>query len=409
MMDSRTGVEILSSLERSDHTAFVDGNVLYVWGGCQSVSGSEIMLPSDEIWLCDLESGAWERRGIEGEPPPALSGACGSYHNGSLYVFGGCDPNGHTNQLYSASLLDGCYTWKRVKDAQGNTPSPRDKHTCWVHRDRLIYFGGYGCKTIREVNNSKSFAVDETSWATIGTVSFRFWGWNNEVHVFDPSTVTWSEPETHGLGPAPRASHASATLRDKGYICGGLEDTALDIHCLDLDTWTWTQIDLLSSLVPVGRSMHTLTPVSDHTLFLFGGLSISGNPLNDGWEFNVQTKTWSEMNHRHHDKPRLWHSACPGKDQDVVVFGGSQEYVLLMDSLTVLRSPSQKHCKDVLVFQTQPYPLLRLCEDCIGRHADVLQVQLSWLPPKLQETIDKRVFYFRTLQENRKLEELILD
>ncbi|XP_014014159.1 kelch domain-containing protein 1 isoform X2 [Salmo salar] len=256
---------------------------------------------------------------------------------------------------------------------------------------RLIYFGGYGCKTIREVNNSRNFTVHESSWAMIGTAFFRFWGWNSEVNVFDTRTATWEEPETHGQTPSPRASHTSATLGDKGYICGGLEDTDLDIHCLDLDTWIWTRIDFPSSLVPVGRSMHTLTPVSDHTLFLFGGLSITGDSLSDGWEFDTQTNTWREMDHLHHDKPRLWHSACRGKDGDVVVFGGSRDYVLLMDSVTVLRSPSQNHCKDVLVFQTQPYPLLRLCKDCIGCNADVLREQLLWLPPKLQETVDKSV------------------
>lgn len=24
-----------------------------------------------------------------------------------------------------------------------------------------------------------------------------FWGWNNEVHIFDPVHVSWSEPQTH--------------------------------------------------------------------------------------------------------------------------------------------------------------------------------------------------------------------
>lgn len=40
-----------------------------------------------------------EQKGLEGDIPPALSGACGSYLNGSLYVFGGCDSNRHTNQV----------------------------------------------------------------------------------------------------------------------------------------------------------------------------------------------------------------------------------------------------------------------------------------------------------------------
>lgn len=92
---------------------------------------------------------------------------------------------------------------------------------------RLIYFGGYGplrVDTAREVNNSKSFMVDEASWvsrkileinlqlqllhrraglyldislkATIGSEYFQFWGWNNEVQMFEPESATWTEPQT---------------------------------------------------------------------------------------------------------------------------------------------------------------------------------------------------------------------
>lgn len=32
--------------------------------------------------------------------------------------------------------------------------------------------------------------------ATIGNTLFRFWGWNNEVNVFDSHSATWSLPET---------------------------------------------------------------------------------------------------------------------------------------------------------------------------------------------------------------------
>lgn len=24
-----------------------------------------------------------------------------------------------------------------------------------------------------------------------------FWGWNNEVHMFDPMQASWSQPQTH--------------------------------------------------------------------------------------------------------------------------------------------------------------------------------------------------------------------
>ncbi|XP_076616563.1 kelch domain-containing protein 1-like [Chaetodon auriga] len=395
-MDAAEGSAPVSRLERSSHTAFIDNNTLYVWGGYQVVAAEDVMLPSDEIWLCDLDSGTWERREITGDKPPDLSDFCGSHVNGTLYIFAGCDSLGYTNKMFSVDLTEQRYSWKTVTDTKGTTPSPRNKHSCWVHRDRLIYFGGYGCKTVGEVRNtsSTSFIVEEMSWTTIGNALLRCWGWNNEVNVFDTHTATWSMPKTQGLVPSPRGCHASALLGNKGYISGGVETAELDLFCLDLETWTWTQIDLSQSCTPLGRSMFTMTAISDDALFIYGGLGTDGNTLNDAWQFNTQRREWTKMAHPHTDKPRVCHTACLGRDNDVVVFGGSSNMRILMDSLTVLRAPSQHHCRDVLIFQSQPYSLFRLCEDAIGRNPEQFGKQLNWLPSKLRTKIDKRVAFF---------------
>ncbi|KAM9336264.1 kelch domain-containing protein 1-like [Symphorus nematophorus] len=384
-------------LERSGHTAFIDNNnTLYVWGGYQVVAAEDAVLPSDELWLCDLDSGTWEPRLITGDKPPDLSGFCGAHVNGALYIFAGCDSAGYTNEMFSVDLAEQSYTWRRVTDTKGTTPSPRNKHSCWVHRDRLIYFGGYGCKTIGEVQNtsSTSFIVEEMSWTTIGNALFRCWGWNNEVNVFNTQTATWSMPETRGPVPAPRGCHASALLGNKGYISGGVETAELDMFCLDLDTWTWSKFVTSQLSAPMGRSMFTMTPISDHTLFIYGGLGTDGNTLNDAWQFNTQRREWTKMTHPHKDKPRVCHTACLGSDSDVVVFGGSNNMRILMDSVVALRAPSQNHCRDVIIFQTQPYSLFRLCEDLIGRNPQLFGKQLSWLPSKLRNKIEKRVAFF---------------
>ncbi|ROL52198.1 Kelch domain-containing protein 1 [Anabarilius grahami] len=234
---------------RSDHISILEGHKLYVWGGCQCVDGQENLLPSDEIWLYDMEIGVWSQRHMGGEVPPVLSQTCGAYLQGILYIFGGCDNNDYTNLCMLPSLPQENYA---------HTPShPPDLNENVIHQTwqpstiapssssdahMLIYFGGYGplrVDTAREVNNSKSFMVDEASWATIGSEYFQFWGWNNEVQMFEPESATWTEPQTQGQPPEPRASHASATLGHKGYICGGLnkgfKNTELTIHSRWLD------------------------------------------------------------------------------------------------------------------------------------------------------------------------------
>ncbi|XP_062299094.1 kelch domain-containing protein 1-like [Scomber scombrus] len=398
-MDAADRDAPVSQLERSSHTAFIDNNTLHVWGGFQVVAGNDVILPSDEIWLCDLDSGTWERREITGDIPPDLSGFCASHLNGTLFIFAGCGPLGWTDQMFTVDLTEPHCSWKKLTDIKGSTPSPRDKHSCWVHRDRLIYFGGYGCKTIGEVRDTgaSSFVVEEMSWATIGNTLFRFWGWNNEVHVYDIHTSTWSTPQTRGPAPSPRGCHASTLLGNKGYISGGGENAELDLFCLDLETWTWTKFETPASCTPLGRSMHTMTSISDHSLFIYGGLGTDGITLNDAWQFNTLKKEWTKMIHPHKDKPRVCHSACLGSDNDVVVFGGSSNFCIRMDSVAVMRAPSQDHCKDVFMFQTQPYSLFRLCEDFIGGNPELFGKQLDWLPSKLRHKVDKRVAFFSAL------------
>ncbi|XP_055017525.1 kelch domain-containing protein 1 isoform X3 [Boleophthalmus pectinirostris] len=335
-----------------------------------------------------------------------MSGSCGCCLNGVLFIFGGCDDNGQTNEisnqkaeerkrdshLFSLDLTDGIFTWKKIVHESGAPPSPRDKLSCWVYDEKIIYFGGYGHKVLSDLDShNRNFIVDETSWA--GEV---FWGWNNEVHVFDPKNLSWSQPQTFGRAPAPRAAHASATIGSRGYICGGrvMETRTNDIHCLDLQTYTWTEL-VPSSCAPVGRSWHSLSPVSDSSLFLFGGLSMDCNPMSDGWVFDTETRKWTEVEHPFKNKPRLWHTACPGRDSDVIVFGGSCDYILLVDT---------GHCNDALVFQTQPYPLSRICEDYIARTVqgcDSLRTQVPLLPTKLQSAVHTRMCFYRPSKKQR--------
>ncbi|XP_062325407.1 kelch domain-containing protein 1 isoform X1 [Osmerus eperlanus] len=385
----------LVARERSGHTALVEGDQLYVWGGYVSIADDEVFLPNDEIWVYDIERGAWEMFQMSGEVPPSMSGTCGCSLNGDMYIFGGCDDNGQTNQLYCVNLLDGQYCWRRMIHESGSPPSPRDKLSCWVYTGRLIYFGGYGHKQLRDIdNNNRSFILDEASWLA-PMVEDVFWGWNNEVHVFDPTAANWSEPRTSGRAPAPRAAHASATLEHRGYVCGGrvMETRTSDIHCLDLKTWTWTEIVPVST-VPVGRSWHTMTAISDRALFLFGGLSVECKPMSDGWVLDVETKKWREIKHPYQEKPRLWHTACLGRDSDVIVFGGSCDFILLVD---------KGHCNDALVFQIQPHPLFRLCEDYIAKNiksSKTLQKRFPLLPSKLLQDVQRRMTFYRTSKKN---------
>ncbi|KAJ7987430.1 hypothetical protein DPEC_G00326400 [Dallia pectoralis] len=322
--------------QRSGHVATVEGNTLFVWGGYMSTAGRDVFVTNDEIWVYDMKSGVWEMHQMTGEVPPPMSGACGSSLSGCLYIFGGYDETGQTNELYCVNLLDGNYSWRKVSVNTGTPPSPRDKLCCWVFNNRLTYFGGYGHKKLDNIRDDQSFTMDTASLEMdVG------WGWNNDLHVFDTVLASWTEPNARGRAPSPRAAHAGTVLGHTGYVHGGrgMYTTTRDFHCLDLRSWAWSELVPVSS-VPAGRSWHSLTTVSEKTMFLFGGMNVDCKPMSDGWIFDVDMKTWTEFKHRNEKKPRFWHSSCQTTDSDVVVFGGSCEYIHLVgtyENLTVLR------------------------------------------------------------------------
>uniref|UniRef100_A0ABM5FC92 Kelch domain-containing protein 1 isoform X2 n=1 Tax=Pogona vitticeps TaxID=103695 RepID=A0ABM5FC92_9SAUR len=245
----------------------------------------------------------------------------------------------------------------------------------------LIYFGGYGCRKQSEL--SECFDVHDAFWE--GQI---FWGWHNDVHVFDTTTRTWYQPTIkHGLPPQPRAAHSCAVLGNRGYVFGGrvLQTRMNDLHSLNLDTWAWSGKICTNGEKPRDRSWHTLTPITDDRLFLFGGLSSDNVPLSDGWIYVVTTNKWEQLAYLPKNIPRLWHTACLGKEGEVMIFGGSKDDLHFMDT---------GHCSDLLIFQTQPYSLLRLTLDCIGKNSVLLRDQISWLPSRLREnTVTKITFW----------------
>ncbi|XP_014167321.2 kelch domain-containing protein 1 isoform X1 [Geospiza fortis] len=420
-----------------------------------------------------MDSGLWTMHLMEGELPTSMSGSCGASINGKLYIFGGFDDKGYSNRLYYVNLRTktGTYRWKKITNFKGQPPTPRDKLSCWVYKNRLIYFGGYGCRKHNEL--SDCFDVHDAFWE--GQI---FWGWHNDVHVFDTTTQTWSQPTIRGGDPPqPRAAHTCAVLGNKGYIFGGrvlftiiqifpgkrlckeperarkcheaspihlsgrkghlfpnlelelvkedddddddenqlyqesfenrlrsvmwtqfLQQTRMnDLHCLNLDTWTWSGRINISGEKPRDRSWHTLTPIGEDRLFLFGGLSSDNVPLSDGWIHSIATNGWKQLTHLPKSRPRLWHTACLGQEGEVMVFGGSKDDLLFMDT---------GHCSDLLIFQTQPYSLLRLCLDCIGKNAALLEKQIPCLPPKLVQEVLKKITFWAAMthRQERKAE-----
>lgn len=183
--------------------------------------------------------------------------------------------------------------WKEVPTV-GSHPS-RMLAATTVYQDRFYVFGG-----------SDSRGVS-----------------HNDVHVLDTSTWEWAAQSPQGTPPDPRKAAASFRVENKWYVFGGFDlaywpVVYTDVHCLiwandgveqpqgqcdretlgihtkglvnqfsdlfvlDLDTLTWSKIEMDNAPMPVYGSVLT---VLDNMMYLVGGhhfnqtkLEFLGNP-----------------------------------------------------------------------------------------------------------------------------------
>lgn len=383
--------------ERSGHVAvYYDGYVV-VWGGYCRLGPEqgyhEIPFPmdeyqpNDEVWLYCLETSTWKCMETRGEIPPCLSGssACVVGRN-SMYVFAGHHDDGPSATVYVLNLKT--FIWKNLTNqVQGNPPSKRDKLCCWTHKDVIIYFGGYGTvpdpATVDQSNGFFTFNSEENMTTSRG--------WNNHLYVLDTNSLRWSQPNTKGKAPTPRAAQAAAKLGNIGYMFGGrhMEQRLNDLYSLNLDSLEWSNKIATTGNVPQGRTWHSLSAVSDRHLFLYGGFSNEEDVLDDAFILDTSTMIWFQMqvpSFQSMPMSRMWHTACcTSVSGEVVIYGGCTQSVM---------SEDPEHTSSVLIFRFTPQPLHRLCADTVVSHYSSLKRQLAALP----KNIHMSLFIHRRLQ-----------
>ncbi|KAK9533815.1 hypothetical protein VZT92_008910 [Zoarces viviparus] len=372
---------------RSGHIAVIDRNIMYVWGGYNNAQnrGFNLYLPRNEICIYNMESGVWTKHAAGGNLHTPMSGSCGACVDGVLYLFGGHHIRGNTNRIYRLPLRAPSLVWEKMRDLKGLPPSRKDKLGCWVQKNRLIFFGGYGYAA--QGHHQGTFEYDESS-SLVWDSPAR--GWNNHIHVLDLETSTWSQPNTRGNAPSPRAAHACATVGNRGYVFGGrYKNYRLnDLYYIDLDTWEWHEMSVPQQ-GPAGRSWHSFNPVSPDHIFLFGGFTTDRQTLSDAWLYYVSKNEWKPFKHSHTKSPRLWHTACSGPDGEVFVFGGCANNLLSYNIAA--------HSNELLVFNVQPKSLVRFCIEAVLQHRERLSSYWDCLPKHLLHNLKQRLAHVNTL------------
>ncbi|KAK6181173.1 hypothetical protein SNE40_009091 [Patella caerulea] len=362
---------------RCGHITHCVGMNVLVWGGYKE-DGQERYLPPEDVWVYNLELEIWSCHRTNGDVPPGMSGCCSCIYDNYLYIIGGHSITGNCNSIYKLNLKD--LTWSRVI-VLGELFSPRDKATAWYHNEKIYMFGGFGMPISDYLDDHGSFELDPS----LEMSYIRNRGWNNQLLVFDVIDETWSNPKCKGVTPYPRAAHATTRVGDNVYIFGGryLLDRLNDLHCLNLSTLTWSGELTVGSNVPCGRSWHTLTAASNKYIFLYGGYTQDNQPLSDAWVLDVNTLQWTQLDVPD-NRPRLWHTACLSRQQDIVIFGGCTNNILDQ------RLPSV-HTNEVILFRLSPKCLQRICFDVVFNMRERTQNDWDSLPYNIKNMLENKV------------------
>lgn len=107
--------------------------------------------------------------------------------------------------------------------------------------------------------------------------------------------VSWTRISTDHIlravppSPTRRYGHTMVAYDRHLYVFGGAADHTLpnDLHCYDLDTNTWSIVDVTSdSRVPSGRLFHA-SAVVDSAMYIFGGTVDNNIRSGDIYRFKV--------------------------------------------------------------------------------------------------------------------------
>lgn len=442
MTSSAPSVGDYEELRVLGHTcANLDGDFLFVWGG----TNNRVALLSARnpiIWIHETFTGRWQRRTCTGECPPYLSGSSSCLIGEKMFIFGGRSIVGNNwlNCLYSLDLKTFIWTDCGAQaQAQPTQPVGSEKSIAWSHNGKLYVFGGYGQSQVEQISQlldrqcGLQLVADER-WPRLG--------WNNQLVEYDPSDNTWRWPRYAGECPEARSEHQGALMGDKLYVFGGYngEERRNDLHVLDMRSFEWQRVAVISSsglqwplcpsnqdlsgetgeednewdraareridrlpsrivspvsgfeveedeqeqshALPEGRSLCSLTPISDEEMLMHGGLNAEGEGLADCWIFSIPLSQWTRLEYtdQHHQliRPRIWHSGMRTRHNDVVMIGGTSTGHI------------DGYCNDLLVFNFEPRSLKRIALETVARAPHLTMQGAKGIPSTLIELIKSR-------------------
>ncbi|XP_056394469.1 rab9 effector protein with kelch motifs isoform X2 [Hyla sarda] len=235
-------------------------------------------VPKESMWYAFAPGGE--------SPSPRVGHTClyvsDAQGKGKVVIVGGADPGSCFSDAHIINL-ENC-SWKKLT-VEGSCPSPRTFHTSSsAIGDKFFVFGG-GEKGAEPVAD-------------------------NKLHVFDTTSLTWTQPVTSGDPPKPRHGHIITAVGTKLFIHGGMAGSSFftDMFYIDTDTMKWVQVKTKGDLPPACAAHSAVS--WKKFIYIFGGVTETG-PLSTMYRFDTEEQIWAKMKFDSPSPlPRLDHSMC---------------------------------------------------------------------------------------------------
>eukprot|EP00286_Rhodomonas_abbreviata_P027873 CAMPEP_0181303152 /NCGR_PEP_ID=MMETSP1101-20121128/8394_1 /TAXON_ID=46948 /ORGANISM="Rhodomonas abbreviata, Strain Caron Lab Isolate" /LENGTH=1307 /DNA_ID=CAMNT_0023408683 /DNA_START=219 /DNA_END=4139 /DNA_ORIENTATION=+ len=202
--------------------------------------------------------------------PPAGRHAHGfAAIDGKLYVHGGFDGSAILDNLLEYDVATA--TWTNLSTPSSGTPPTARLHHGFAAMDGMLYVHS-------------------------GADS----GYLDDLHVYNITNATWTElsTPTSGTPPSGRREHGFAAIDGKLYVYAGLNNSGSyldDLHAYDIDTATWTDLSTPSIGIPPSARTGMGLVAMNGKLYVQAGRSSTGASLDDLYEYDIATTTWTNL------------------------------------------------------------------------------------------------------------------
>lgn len=165
------------------------------------------------------------------------------------------------------------YEWTELF-TYGDRPKGRLQHSCILHQDIIIVFGG---------------EPDRQSQL-------------NDLYYYEITNNTWREIKPKGMSIMPRVSASSTLFNDHIYYFGGFDGKKWrnDTFTFDIKQQQWNQLDINMNVkqqkVPDSRCRHSMV-LYQNRLVIFGGNDYEKS-FNDVYSLDLSIKSQSKYKYK---------------------------------------------------------------------------------------------------------------